>query len=270
MEKSLHDECHEGLCTHKKVCSEVHRTVQGGPRSLHGEVSATVTWRDLNVTVSNLKGKKRTVLFNATGLAEPGKLMAIMGPSGSGKTTLLDALAGRWARNATHTGEILLNGRKQQMSYGTAAYVTQDDILTGTLTVRETIQYAAQLQLPSSLSKADMNNIVEQTILEMGLRTCADTKVGNWHLKGLSGGERRRLSIAVEVLTRPRLMYLDEPTSGLDSAAAFFVTTKLRNLARDGKTIIASIHQPSSEVFNCFDTLFPVIRRTNHLLWTRV
>lgn len=96
------------------------------------------------------------------------------------------------------------------------AYVTQDDILTGTLTVRETIQYAAQLQLPSSLSKADMNNIVEQTILEMGLRTCADTKVGNWHLKGLSGGERRRLSIAVEVLTRPRLMYLDEPTSGLD------------------------------------------------------
>lgn len=94
MEKSLHDECHEGLCTHKKVCSEVHRTVQGGPRSLHGEVSATVTWRDLNVTVSNLKGKKRTVLFNATGLAEPGKLMAIMGPSGSGKTTLLDALAG--------------------------------------------------------------------------------------------------------------------------------------------------------------------------------
>jgi ABC-type multidrug transport system ATPase subunit len=96
------------------------------------------------------------------------------------------------------------------------AYVTQDDILTGTLTVRETIRYSAQLQLPSSMSSAQKNEMVEQTIAEMGLRTCADTKVGNWHLRGLSGGERRRLSIAVEVLTRPRLMYLDEPTSGLD------------------------------------------------------
>lgn len=169
---------------------------------------------------------------------------------------------GRWARNATHTGEILLNGRKQQMSYGTAvnpalfsynyqlncqifkkiemvidiatslwklgsvtgteleldvqAYVTQDDILIGTLTVRETIQYSAQLQLPRSMSRAEKLAVAEQTIAEMGLRMCSDTKVGNWHLKGLSGGERRRLSIAVEILTRPRLMYLDEPTSGLD------------------------------------------------------
>lgn len=96
------------------------------------------------------------------------------------------------------------------------AYVTQDDILTGTLTVRETIRYSAQLQLPSSMSRAEKNEVAEQTIAEMGLRTCSDTKVGNWHLKGLSGGERRRLSIAVEVLMRPRLMYLDEPTSGLD------------------------------------------------------
>lgn len=96
------------------------------------------------------------------------------------------------------------------------AYVTQDDILTGTLTVRETIRYSAQVQLPSSMSRAQKNEVAEQAIAEMGLRKCADTKVGNWHLKGLSGGERRRLSIAVEVLTRPRLMYLDEPTSGLD------------------------------------------------------
>lgn len=250
-------ECHEGRCTHRKLCSEVVSSLQGSEEAAGaGRVAATLTWQDLNVTVSTLKGKRRTVLFNASGYAEPGKLMAIMGPSGSGKSTLLDALAGRWARNATHTGEILLNGRKQQMAYGTAAYVTQDDILTGTLTVRETIRYATQLQLPSSMSSAQKNEMVEQTIAEMGLRTCADTKVGNWHLRGLSGGERRRLSIAVEVLTRPRLMYLDEPTSGLDSAAAFFVTSKLRSLARDGKTIVASIHQPSSEVFNCFDTLF--------------
>lgn len=129
-----HD-CHEGRCTHKKVCSEVVNTLgseilatqaaragvgRDGPGALYGQVAATLTWKDLNVTVSNLKGKRRTVLFNASGYAEPGKLTAIMGPSGSGKSTLLDALAGRWARNATYTGEILLNGRKQQMSYGTA------------------------------------------------------------------------------------------------------------------------------------------------------
>jgi hypothetical protein len=102
------------------------------------------------------------------------------------------------------------------------AYVTQDDILTGTLTVRETIRYSAQLQLPSSMSRTQKNEMVEQTIAEMGLRTCSDTKVGNWHLRGLSGGERRRLSIAVEVLTRPRLMYLDEPTSGLDRCVSCY------------------------------------------------
>jgi len=118
------EECHDGRCSHKKVCSEVvNHGIEMTPTGIgrkYGQVTATLTWKDLNVTVSNLKGIRRTVLFNASGYAEPGHLMAIMGPSGSGKSTLLDALAGRWARNATHTGEILLNGKKQQMSYGTA------------------------------------------------------------------------------------------------------------------------------------------------------
>ena len=96
------------------------------------------------------------------------------------------------------------------------AYVTQEDTLLGTLTVRETIYYSAHLRLPDKMPKREKNTIVESTILEMGLQDCADTPVGNWHVRGLSGGEKRRVSIALEILTRPRLLFLDEPTSGLD------------------------------------------------------
>ncbi|MFS7936699.1 putative ABC-type xenobiotic transporter [Helianthus anomalus] len=102
----------------------------------------------------------------------------------------------------------------------------------------------------------DKRALVESTIIEMGLQDCADTVIGNWHLRGISGGEKRRVSIALEILMRPRLLFLDEPTSGLDSASAFFVTQTLRGLSRDGRTVIASIHQPSSEVFELFDRLY--------------
>lgn len=134
--------------------------------------------------------------------------------------------------------------------------MTQEDTLLGTLTVRETIAYSANLRLPSSMAKEEANDIVEETIMEMGLEDCADGIVGNWHLRGISGGEKKRLSIALEILTKPSLLFLDEPTSGLDSAAAFFVIQALRCIAHDGRTVISSIHQPSSEVFALFDDLF--------------
>lgn len=96
------------------------------------------------------------------------------------------------------------------------AYVTQDDNLIGTLTVRETISYSARLRLPDKMSWSKKRALIESTIIEMGLQDCADTVIGNWHLRGISGGEKRRVSIALEILTRPRLLFLDEPTSGLD------------------------------------------------------
>ncbi|XP_002987629.2 ABC transporter G family member 11 [Selaginella moellendorffii] len=218
------------------------------------DISARLTWKDLAVTAT-ARGETKRLLEPMTGYSEPGYITAIMGPSGSGKSTLLDALAGRLAKNTTQTGQILLNGRKKQLSYGIVAYVTQEDTLIGTLTVRETITYSANLRLPDALNKAERLAIVECTIVEMGLQDCADTPVGNWHMRGLSGGEKRRLSIGLEILTRPRLLFLDEPTSGLDSASAFFVMQTLRNLARDGRTVVASIHQPSSQVFELFDNL---------------
>lgn len=134
--------------------------------------------------------------------------------------------------------------------------MTQEDVFLGTLTVRETITYSAMLRLPSSTTKDDVHEIVENTIVEMGLEECADHLIGNWHLRGISGGEKKRLSIALEIITEPYILFLDEPTTGLDSAAAFFIAHALRNIARSGRTIISSIHQPSSEVFALFDDLF--------------
>ncbi|CAJ2667018.1 unnamed protein product [Trifolium pratense] len=221
-----------------------------------GDVSARLTWEDLTVRVTLSNGETQYVLEKLTGYAEPGYFTALMGPSGSGKSTLLDALSSRLASNAFLTGTVYLNGRKEKLSFGTAAYVTQDDNLIGTLTVRETIWYSARLRLPDKMSRSDKRALVESTIVAMGLQDCADTVIGNWHLRGISGGEKRRVSIALEILMRPRLLFLDEPTSGLDSASAFFVTQTLRALARDGRTVIASIHQPSSEVFELFDQLY--------------
>ncbi|XP_057483890.1 ABC transporter G family member 15-like [Actinidia eriantha] len=218
---------------------------------------AHLVWQDLTVVIPNFgQGPTKRLLSGLSGYAEPGRIMAIMGPSGSGKSTLLDCLAGRLSRNVVMTGNILLNGKKRRLDYGVVAYVTQDNVLLGTLTVRETITYSAHLRLPTTLPKEEVHDIVEGTIMEMGLQECADRLIGNWHLRGISGGEQKRLSIALEILMRPRLMFLDEPTSGLDSASAFFVIQTLRNVARDGRTVISSIHQPSSEVFTLFDDLF--------------
>ncbi|KAK7341247.1 hypothetical protein VNO80_24173 [Phaseolus coccineus] len=216
-----------------------------------------LVWEDLSVVVPNFgNGHTKRLLNGLSGYAEPNKIMAIMGPSGSGKSTLLDALAGRLSRNVIMSGNVFLNGKKRRLEYGGVAYVTQEDTMLGTLTVRETIYYSANLRLPGSMRKEEVNERIEGTIMEMGLQECADRLIGNWHLRGISGGEKRRLSIALEILTRPTLLFLDEPTTGLDSASAYFVAQTLRNLAHDAKTVISSIHQPSSEVFALFDHLF--------------
>ena len=94
--------------------------------------------------------------------------------------------------------------------------MTQDDNLLGTLTVKETITYSAYLRLPDKMPREDKQALIEGTITEMGLQDCSNTVIGNWHLRGVSGGEKRRVSIALEILMRPRLLFLDEPTSGLD------------------------------------------------------
>ncbi|KAK3411762.1 hypothetical protein EUGRSUZ_I00523, partial [Eucalyptus grandis] len=215
-----------------------------------------LTWKDLWVTVLDRRNGTHPILQGLTGYAEPGRMLAVMGPSGSGKSTLLDALGGRLSSSTQQTGEILINGRKQPLSFGTSAYVTQDDTLITTLTVREAVYYSAQLQLPESMSNSEKKERAEATIREMGLQDARDTRIGGGSAKGLSGGQKRRVSICIEILTRPMLLFLDEPTSGLDSAASYHVMNRIAKLAsHDQRTVIASIHQPSSEVFELFHNL---------------
>ncbi|CAN7018923.1 hypothetical protein IGI04_022108 [Brassica rapa subsp. trilocularis] len=224
----------------------------------HGSDKAAMflAWEDLTVVIPNFgQGPTKRLLNGVNGCGEPNRILAIMGPSGSGKSTLLDALAGRLAGNVVMSGKVLVNGKKRRLDFGTSAYVTQEDVLLGTLTVRESIAYSAHLRHPSKLSRKQITDIVEATITDMGLQECSDRTIGNWHMRGISGGEKKRLSIALEVLTKPSLLFLDEPTSGLDSASAFFVVQILRNIASNGKTVISSIHQPSGEVFALFDDL---------------
>ncbi|XP_051127111.1 ABC transporter G family member 1-like [Andrographis paniculata] len=219
-----------------------------------------LTWKDVSVMVPDrtVEGGRRHILRGLTGYVAPGEVVAVMGPSGSGKSTLLDALAGRLDSN-TNTrlkGDILVNGRKEALAFGTSAYVTQDDNLMSTLTVREAMYYSAQLQLPDSMSKKDKKDRAEATIRDMGLQDAVDTRIGGWGAKGISGGEKRRLSVGIEILTSPKLLFLDEPTSGLDSAAAFHVMNHIVKLSKhDNLSVVASIHQPSSEVFELFKNL---------------
>ncbi|KAJ0981403.1 hypothetical protein J5N97_009658 [Dioscorea zingiberensis] len=206
------------------------------------EQGVYLTWEDLTVLASNNEGVPRVILDAVTGYAQPGEILAIMGPSGCGKSTLLDTLAGRLGSGMRQSGNILVNGRRQALAFGTSAYVTQEDILMTTLTVREAVYYSAQLQLPQSMTKSEKKERAEMSIREMGLQEVIDTKIGGRISKGISGGQKRRVSICMEVLTRPRLLFLDEPTSGLDTR-------------HDRITVMASIHQPSSEVFELFDNL---------------
>ncbi|KAF0913788.1 hypothetical protein E2562_024876 [Oryza meyeriana var. granulata] len=215
-----------------------------------------LAWEDLWVSAADGNRRRVPILHGLNGYARPGEVLAIMGPSGCGKSTLLDALAGRLGYSVSQKGDILINGRRQELAFRTSAYVTQDDVLMTTLTVREAVHYSAQLQLPSGMTAAAKRERAEETLREMGLEGAADTRIGGWAHRGISGGQRRRVSICMEILTRPALLFLDEPTSGLDSAASYHVVSRIARMARrEGMTVVAAVHQPSTEVFGLFHGL---------------
>lgn len=153
-------------------------------------------------------------------------------------------------------GEILVNGKKRNENKfrSMAGYVDQEDLLLDTLTVRETLMFSAQLRLPESVPYTEKLSTVDRTLEILGLSHVANSRIGGGGVRGISGGEKRRVSIGVELVTSPSVLFLDEPTSGLDSYNAFMVVKTLTSLARDaGKTIIFTIHQPRSDVFQLFD-----------------
>jgi ABC-type multidrug transport system ATPase subunit len=202
----------------------------------------------------------KTILDDISAEMPSGTLTAIIGGSGSGKTSLLNQMSGRMqGKRLSTSGRTYFNGSDDPTSIR-SAYVIQQDILLPTLTVRETLTYAAQLRLPSSVSQAERKQLVEEVILELSLKEAANTRIGNHAHKGCSGGEKRRTSIGVQLLSNPSLLWLDEPTTGLDSTSAYQVVKTLQNLARRGRTIIVTIHQPRSEIYSLFDNVVLLTR----------
>ncbi|KAL7787470.1 P-loop containing nucleoside triphosphate hydrolase protein [Trichoderma ceciliae] len=197
----------------------------------------------------------KTLLHSVDVDLKPGTLTAIIGGSGSGKTTLLNNLAERVVSSRLSQQGLATFNRQVGVNSVRHAYVMQQDILLPTLTVRETLRYSADLRLPSSASAEDRERIVEEVIRELGLKECANTRIGNSQHRGCSGGEKRRVSIGVQLLANPSVLFLDEPTTGLDATSAFQLVRTLKALAQKGRTVITTIHQPRSEIWDLFDNL---------------
>ncbi|XP_065649409.1 uncharacterized protein LOC101239819 isoform X2 [Hydra vulgaris] len=213
-----------------------------------------IKFADLNVSVDS-----KEILKNVCGEINPGEIFAIMGPSGAGKSSLLNILAGRRTKGVVITnGTILINGENFSKFFRRKiGYVMQEDIFFSNLTIRQTLEFVGKIRLPESMKWDEKLAIVDQVIDDLGLRKCENTVIGgDYYTHGCSGGERKRCSIAVELITNPACIILDEPTTGLDSSTAFNLINTLKNLVeKEKRAICLTIHQPSSQVFHMFDKL---------------
>ncbi|PIC42840.1 hypothetical protein B9Z55_009784 [Caenorhabditis nigoni] len=212
----------------------------------------TLQWKNLKVTTK----AGRVLLNGVSGCAVPGEVIALMGASGAGKTTLLNTLLQRNLKGLEVEGEILVNG--QNIGKGVtsvSAYVQQEDLFMGTLTVKEHLDIQAKLRLPPGTSSSERTKRVEEVMKEMLLEKPKNSRIGIPGIKkGISGGEMKRLAFATEMINNPPIIFCDEPTTGLDSHMSLQVVKTLEAMAMEkGKTIICTIHQPSSEVFEIFD-----------------
>ncbi|SSD58246.1 related to Probable ATP-dependent permease [Saccharomycodes ludwigii] len=225
---------------------------------LYNTVNATLTFENIEYYVGkNKKTPGSKVLNKVSGIVQPGQIMAIMGGSGAGKTTLLDILAMK-NKSGTVEGTIRINGQKMDPTEfrKITGFVDQDDHLFPTLTVYETVLNSALLRLPSKMSLKSKHKRVEKVLKELRIFNIKDKLIGNDFERGISGGEKRRVSIACELVTSPLILFLDEPTSGLDSNNARNVVECLLKLANhQNRTLVVSIHQPRSNIFKMFDRL---------------
>lgn len=200
---------------------------------------------ELNNLVVETKNHKR--ILNEINLAVfPGELQAIQGPSGCGKTTLLDLIANRIQSSLKYTGNIQMNG--------TFKYVPQEEHLHGFYTVQGYLRHYLNLNY-GFMSQESQETVINAILEDTGLASSKDTRVGDVFIKGLSGGQKRRLSIALELVGKPDILILDEPTSGLDSVSAYYVMLMLKKLTSEGVTVICTLHQPSSQIYEMLDKI---------------
>jgi len=222
----------------------------------------SLSWSNVNMTLAAVKDKpERKLLDGVWGEVPQKEITAIMGPSGSGKTSLLNILSGR----AKTRGKITINAnvkfdgaviKPTKISVRRQiAFVPQEESLQITSTAREAIEFSAKLRLPRSTTDQAIKNLASVMLRELGLVDCADTMIGGGLIKGISGGEKKRTSVGVELVVKPTMVFLDEPTSGLDSFSAVQLSNVLKKVANAGAAVLFTIHQPPSEVFNSFDHL---------------
>ena len=215
-----------------------------------------ITVEKLSYRVPSFKDKKTDaeLLSNVSGVFNPGEMVALLGPSGSGKTTFLDVLAGRKAVGTT-SGVTKFGGLAptSQFLRRYTGYVEQFDTLIAALTAREMLLYTAELKRPMHESLQSKESAVDQLLADLGLWEARDVLVGSPMVKGLSGGQSKRLNIAIALITDPSVLFLDEPTSGLDSFTANEVMSVVKKLCTSDTTIIATIHSPTAYAFSLFD-----------------
>lgn len=236
---------------------------------MNEHVPASLHFSNVSYTIGN-----KTILENVSGSIKPGQVMAIMGASGAGKSTFLDILARRRKKGVVG-GTILVNGREvtDHEFKRFVGFVDQEDTLMSTLTVYETVLYSALLRLPRDMSLAAKKYRTLETMNELGILGIRDMRIGSSGHRSISGGEKRRVSIACELVTSPSILFLDEPTSGaycflfrvsmlkfsllgLDAYNAFNVIDSLVSLARNyNRTVVFTIHQPRSNIVSLFDQL---------------
>jgi ABC-type multidrug transport system ATPase subunit len=218
----------------------------------------TVSWKDITYSVPDPKNKKekKQILYGLDGQARPGETVGIIGSSGAGKTTLLNILAGR-VSTGDIGGTMLVNGQKRGPLWRRViGYVEQEDLMYRTLTVRETLSYAALLRLPLYLTRKQKLERVNEIIHQLGLEKCQNSLIGDEFSRGISGGERKRVSIGVELVANPRMLFMDEPTTGLDSYTSFQLIQNVSNLAvEQARTVVMTIHQPREDILFLFDKI---------------
>ncbi|KAI1124029.1 putative ABC multidrug transporter [Nemania abortiva] len=238
----------------KGITSETGDIASHRDQEEHGSTDGTVfTFRDINYFV-HAGGSEKQLLRNVSGFVTPGKLVALMGSSGAGKTTLMDVLAQRKDKG-TVKGSILINGEPQGITFQRdTGYCEQNDVHEATATVREALLFSARLRQPHSVPDAEKVEYVEYIMSLLELFPLQHAVIGSPN-SGLSIEQRKRLTIATELVAKPSLLFLDEPTSGLDGQSAYEICRFMKKLAAAGQTIICTIHQPSAVLFETFDVL---------------
>ncbi|KAL7493376.1 hypothetical protein ACHAWT_002526 [Skeletonema menzelii] len=197
------------------------------------------------------------VLDDVTGRFCSRTMVAVMGGTGSGKSSLLNALCGR-AYYGKVSGKVFVNGNEAKIEEqkGVIGFVPQEDIVYPDLTVKENLLYAGRLTLSAGTTREEISELADEVMASLGLSRIANSLVGDARRRGISGGEKKRVNVGIELMKKPKLLFLDEPTSGLDARAAFLVMESLQRLvSSQGMTVVAVIHQPRTDIYDMFDSL---------------